>query len=295
MAFGAVAGLAVALLLLAPTSNRTAAAPELIPVRATLADESSPVAGGGYLAWSQAGAVYVQRGRAAPCKISAPRTLGAPGGLFGPVLSYTENSARGGRVLLMDLTAGRKAVVVPYRDSTVIYRAGVAGDTLLYGWRQRPSDGIVLRNVGDGSERTLAFASHRSVSDAASLDLGQLSGDFAVWTRCSRSCSVYRYDVRADVAVPLPTRTGTSQYASSVTRAGTAYVLESTARTRPQLVRYGADGRRTALLSLPRGTEVACTYAASEQGRTAVYLNLYRFSGRRTVHYDIYKVIDPAS
>ena len=136
------------------------------------------------------------------------------------------------------------------------------------------------RLAGDGSREIILY--DLSTRDATKLDEvgrrdtflepGQVNGDYAVWSRCTRGskCDVILYNIADGVKTRIP-NPGAFQYAPSVSPDGTVTFARSASGCgkRVRLLSSPLDGPATVLWQIPSGGDV---------GTTRVYVNA---KGRR--------------
>jgi hypothetical protein len=282
-----------------------AAADEGAPIRATRYFEERPIAGSGYLAWSQNSSkqprlarVYARAGTGKAFLVSR-RGQGYPGSITGTTLVYQEYlpSRRESSIRFYDL-ARKRHLVTPLGVNTGLWewRPSLSGDWLLFSRNDGRSESVVLRNVRTRSQVELDRG--RMPRDGNYGIAGQVNGNFAVWQRCPRGkpCSVVRYDIATRTKTPMPPPLGFVHYAPSVAPDGTTYL----GRSEPgcgesvELWRYPLVGEPAGLFSLPAGRDFFNTYVEARSapigGANDVYYDrascrgsasdLYRFTDR---------------
>ncbi len=154
---------------------------------------------------------------------------------------------------------------------------------------------LLLRNLVTGEVRVLDKLQNKN----GLLSAGQVSGNYAVWARCSPHprCQIRRYDIVAGARTILPVPTGKVVYSPSVTATGTAYYIRSNRGCGKyvELVKAPLAGSAEVLLALPNGYDADVTYAALRPPRgptptvTDVYFDRVR-CGRNI--WDIFRVED---
>lgn len=288
--------------LLAVTAS-AATAP--VAVKASSRNEVTPSAAGEYVAWAksrrgrpQIHDVWAQRGTAAPFKVNARGTTGWGGGIDGSRLVYQQvrNGYRSD-IRLFDLETHRRSRPAGVNTTRWEWGPTISGDWLLFARGVTYSSSrqqIVLRNLVTGEQRVLDTLRNKR----ASLEPGQVNGNYAVWTRCgSVDCDVFRYEIAARTKTPMP-RTGQVLYGPSVTASGTTYYDRGNrgCGAGTELVKTTVDGATVVLYSFPGGQDVGATYAVvipiRPPGRfttTRIYFERVTCSGSR---YDIFSLDD---
>lgn len=270
----------LAFVLLAATG---VAAVSRTPVIATRLNERQPAASESYLAWQQNSAghpkhydLYVLPIGGEKFKVNAAGTEGVTGAIDGTTLvfqQYRYNESRSD-LKLFDLVA--KTTSNPptgVNTKKWEYWPRLSGDWLLFGRHdvQSGNDDIVLFNLVTGEAQTLAHTSGWK----RELDPGQISGDFAVWAKGTRTAwDVFVYDIGAGTTTQVPNPNHKYQWGSSVTATGTVYYGRSAAGcgSSSGLMSYPLGGPATKVVSLARGSDFVSSYAVTNSdASTSVY------------------------
>lgn len=281
-----------------------------IPVKTSSRSELAPTAGGEWFAWTRSREnasgslldVWGQRGTEPAFKVNPRNTQGYTGGIDGGRLVYQlivgANASRSD-LRLFDLST-RRHLPVPRGVNTTRWECcgTISGDWLLH------SRGLVytkriqlllLRNLVTGEVRVLDKLQNKN----GLLSAGQVSGNYAVWARCSPHprCQIRRYDIAAGVRTILPVPTGKVVYSPSIAASGTAYYIRSNLGCGKyvELIKAPLDGGAEVLLALPNGYDADVTYATLKPPRgptpttTDVYFDRVR-CGRNI--WDIFRIED---
>jgi hypothetical protein len=243
-----------------------AATPELLLGRNKVG-EYQPVRGETYLAWQQntrqhpshydVFARLVAGGD--KFKVNAGGTQGAIGGIDGNKLVYQQ--FKGGRSDLKFFDLGTRARTSP--------PAGVNTDQWEY-WPSFSGDWLLFaRLYGNGARRIFLF--DLSTGDSRRLDSvrgagsdlapGQVSGDWAVWSKCRQGgCDVIRYHIPDGTKQTIP-NSGTRQHAPSVAPDGTVFFARGNARCggSVKLIRRPLLGDETVLWRISSGDDIGTT------------------------------------
>ena len=149
---------------------------------------------------------------------------------------------------------------------------------------------VQLHNMRTGEKRTLDSLRAKNTI----LVPGDVSGNFAVWMKCSggeRSCNVFRYDITARKTTRIPNH-GYFLYGPSVTTTGTMYFGRSRrgCGSSPKLVRLTPDGREQVIYSFSRRHDFLVTSVVElSPGTVRVYFDRVTCASRRA---DIYRLDD---
>ena len=275
-----------------------AAFPQL-GVRTTGAQEATPSADAEHLAWSQATrrsplwTLYVQRAGEQRVRVNRPRTHGFSGGFEGGTFVYQEARGRQSNLVLYDLAGGgRSAPPAGVNTRHWEWHPTVSGEWLLFGRQSYAAraDLVLLRNLVTGESRQLGRLAWggRTIAEP-----GQVSGNYAVWFRCTPACNVFLHDIAAGTTTRIPNPTGGNSTTPRSRDDGTVYFLRSGrgCGTSVRLVRHPLGGHSRVLASLGAGRDSGHTYAlGNDDGTTTVFFDRVRCSTRAR---DIVKVIDP--
>lgn len=248
-----------------------------IPVRTTPRNEVTPSASGDWLVWSRSRErgvspfdLFAQHGTDPAFKINRKDTQAYGGGIDGTRLLYqlirgqyaTESDLR-----LYDLQT-RRLTPLPAGVNTKNWECcgTISGDWILfsrgraYGTSRQQ---VILRNLVTGEQRVLDRLRNRD----GLLSAGQISGSFAVWTRCDPYpyCVVYRYDLATSSATALPTLPDKVAYSPAVNRYGTVYFIRSTrgCGRSVEIVKQPLTGGDEVLATLPNGRDADVMYAST--------------------------------
>ena len=289
--------------LLVGTSGAAPVSTSPVPVKASSRNELSPSAGGGFFTWakSRRGHPHVydvwgqQEGQAA-FKINAPGTSGFGGGIDGTRLVYQQIKRFDSDLRFFDLPTRRRSIV-SFAINTRHWEWGptVSGDWLLFtrGGSFERTQQVILWNLGNGEQRILDTRR----GTGGGLASGQVSGNFAVWSKCSaKTCDVFRYDIAAATKTAMP-RNGRLLYAPSVVPSGATYYVsgESTCGG-VDILKTTLDGTTFVEARTSRSRDIDSTYAVvlpgrppNEQPGARIYFESERCSNNRT---DIYSTDD---
>ena len=281
-----------------------------IPVKTSSRSELAPTAGGEWFAWTKSRGndsgslldVWAQRGTERAFKVNPRNTQGYTGGTDGSRLVYQlirGAEANRSDLRLFDLST-RRHVALPRGVNTTRWECcgTISGDWLLHSRGlvyTRNIQLLILRNLVTGEVRVLDKLQNKN----GLLSAGQVSGNYAVWARCSPHprCQIRRYDIVAGARTILPVPTGKVVYSPSVTATGTAYYIRSNRGCGKyvELVKAPLAGAAEVLLALPNGYDADVTYANLRPPRgptpsiTDVYFDRVR-CGRNI--WDIFRVED---
>ncbi|HJS69505.1 MAG TPA: hypothetical protein VJ744_01780 [Gaiellaceae bacterium] len=117
------------------------------------------------------------------------------------------------------------------------------------------------------------------------LWVGQVSGNYAVWYRCTvsnRRCNVRMHDIAAATTTVIP-NPGRQQYSASVTSDGTVYFIRSGrgCGNSVQVVRRPLGGPSNVVAAVGAGRDVQSIYALQHvDGTTTVYFDRIRCATR---------------
>ncbi len=294
--------LSVEVLALLTAAPRAAAQ---VPVKATQADEVSPVAGNGYFAWAQNSLrrphhfdVYAQKGNGRPFRVNAVDTQGMPGGISGRTLVYQQWRGMQSEIEFINLEK-RTRVKPPKGTNTRQWesRPSLSGPWLLFDRADRHGsfERVLLRNLQTGAQVELARTSKYPVDRVLA---GQVAGRFAVGTICQVRCAVFRYDISARkfTKVSPAVIPEAQDFAASVTDAGTLYLARTGSLNRcsqyqgVSLLRIPLrEERSTTIETIPPRTGIGSTYATMTRHKPVVYYSRGVCNANGS---DIYKISD---
>ena len=257
--------IALTSLVVAATDAR-AATPELLLGRNKVG-EYQPVRGDTYLAWQQNTRQHPShydvfaRPMAGGDKfrVNARKTQGANGSIDGDTLVYQQFNGKRSDLKFFDLgTRTRTSPPAGVNTDQWEYWPSFSGDWLLF-----------ARLYGNGARRIFLF--DLSTGDSRRLDgvrgagsdlaPGQVSGDWAVWSKCRQGdCDVIRYHIPDGTREKLP-NSGTRQHAPSVDPDGTVFFARANARCggSVKLIRRPLQGAETVLWRISSGDDIGTT------------------------------------
>lgn len=281
-----------------------------IPVKTSTRSELAPAGGGEWFAWTKSREnaqglldVWAQRGTEREFKVNPGNTQGYTGGIDGTRLVYqliAGANANRSDLRLFDLST-RRHLPLPRGVNTTRWECcgTISGDWLLHSRGlvyTRRIQLLLLRNLVTGEVRVLDKLQNKN----GLLSAGQVSGNYAVWARCSPHprCQIRRYDIAAGVRTILPVPSGKVAYSPSVDIAGTTYYVRSNRGCGKyvELVKAPLTGGTVVLLVFPNGYDADVTYATLRPARglappvTDVYFDRVR-CGQNL--WDIFRVEDP--
>jgi hypothetical protein len=277
--------------------------PQEHPVVATAADESSPAAGPGWIAWTRGstpgpvivlalGTVEIRREGGRARRVGPPGVLSAAGG--GDARTLAIQQVRGGSsdLELYDVASGK--LRDPPRGVNTReweWRGEISGRWLLFGRVDfgRQLYRVVLHDLATGRERVLAAVS----GHGAYAEPGQLNGRFAVWASCpDNACTIYRLRIgdRRPIRVPGPLY-GAAAYAASVSRTGVVYYAKGLLGCGRQvrIMRFAPGRPPRVVAALPPGYDLRFTTAADSPDATRILYDRVRCATKRS---DIYEIDD---
>ena len=247
-----------------------------------VARASLPVIDGLATGWSDAD------GRATFAPAAGPRTRFSKTGQ-----TYLSQGLDAGRAVLQHLRfaqrslgsdlelwqpAPKKRVTLPSGINTRRWEWGgaLSGDWLLFqrGEFDARSKSVRLVNLKTREKRTLITAKGRTIG----LEPGDLNGDYATFTRCTKHCRAYRYRLSTRRTTSLRPPGGTSDYASAVLADGTLYFVRSRSGCGKgvQIMRLDPGGTKPVQVTRVRG------------GHDVQKLDATQFAGTRIVVYERY-------
>lgn len=280
-----------------------AAAIQQEKVRATPANEQSPAAGGGFLAWTQYGEdtvdVFVKPPGEPAFKANSPNTFGFAGGIDGDRLAYQQAVGQDSDIKFMNLETRRRSnppagVNTPRWE----YSPSVSGDFLLFArlFVTHNDREVVLFNLDTKRRRIL----DESGLPTTTLGPSQVNGNFATWTRFSRTaCNVFVHDIEANRTRTIPNPGARCQYASSVGDDGTVYFVRSgfACGVNVEVRMDPADGPIETLIDFPDDRDAGNTFVVDlANGKDSVFYDPGRCTDEGSTIADIYRItVDPAA
>ncbi|HXV32851.1 MAG TPA: hypothetical protein VD769_02485 [Gaiellaceae bacterium] len=271
-----------------------------IGVRTTQAYEGYPAAGSDAIAWAQwprrngkFWTALVQRTGEPRVRVNRQRTDGYPGGIDGDTFVFQEARRPRSSIVFHDVATGARSAPPPGVNTRQWeWGPSISGDWLLFG-RQLPAqkrDQIILRNLATGESILLDQISWRGRRGATP---GQVSGNYAVWHRCTSLCNVFLYDIAAGTRTRLTGQAGRHHYYPAVTDDGTVYYVRSGrgCGASVRIVRHRLGGSPVVLTSFPARWEAARTSAVENADGSATLL--YDRFHCKQAPWDVFKVVDP--
>ncbi len=224
---------------------------------------------------------------------------GFAGGIDGSTVVYQVVDGFASDIRLYDVdTAVRSAPPAGVNTNEWEFQPRISGDWLLFG-RQFNSgpERVVLFNLMTSEQRILAKVTRRKDD----LFVGQLDGNWAVYTRCTSTCNVFRHNIGANTTAKVPKATGKKsvhQYAASVTPAGVVYLVRSGngCAVSVRIVRFfgpSDPAKGTVIAAFPKGLDGYTSWARpNTDGSTSVFYDRRRC--KANPNFDVYKLTDPA-
>ncbi|MGZ8567253.1 MAG: InlB B-repeat-containing protein [Actinomycetota bacterium] len=273
--------LAVVIPMLAATAPEARAATPSLLLGGPRVAEYQPIRGDNFLAWQQNTKsnpghydIYARSlGGGQKFKVNPSGTNGANGDIDGDVLVYQQFEGGKSQLRFFDLVGRTHSDPPPgVNTDEWEYWPSMSGNWLLFG---RLYDSglrrIILFDLSTNTARRL----DRSRGERWFLAPGQVSGDYAVWYKCSSDtdCDVFRYHIPDRTMEKIPNQGG-RLHAPSVTPDGTVFFARSRygCGTGVRLIAQPLEGEAVVLWSLPRsGDDIATTKAyVDAQGVTTI-------------------------
>lgn len=270
-----------------------------IPVLTTSAREQQPAAAPGYLLWGQNSSarpkhydVFIRPDAGTATKMNRAGSLGWSPGISGTTAIYQEVISGSSDLVFYDAITGTRSeppsgVNTKYWE----WRPSASGDWILFSRRnfsRHDWEKIILFNTS--THQSITIDQDDSVEPY--LAGGQVSGNFAVWTHCTKKCNVYRYDIDSGDTISIPNPV-TYQYDPAVTADGTVYYVRAGHHCGQavRMIRRDPGGTETTILTLPSGKEAWYNSATTNIDASA---SLYysRVSCKQGVPSDIYRIDD---
>lgn len=187
------------------------------------------------------------------------------------------NRALGSDLELFEL-APKKRLTLPSGVNTRSWEWGgaLSGDWLLFqrGEFDARLKSVRLINLKTHAKRTLHTARGRTTG----LEPGDLNGDYATYTLCTKGCRAYRYQLSTRKKISLRPPRGSSDYASAVLADGTVYFVRSRA----------GCGKGVQIMRLDPGAAKPVRVAHVAAGRDVQKLDATAYAGARIVLYERY-------
>ena len=193
----------------------------------------------------------------------------------------------------MDVVSHAKSAPAGINTPGWEWHPTISGDWILFGREPLVRDRwrVLLHNTS--TAQTITLADVQGTSTRA--DPGQVSGDYAVWDRCTHHvCNVYRYQISTGQTTRIPnTLTGQIQHFPSVTSTGTVYFVHSGdgCGRNVKLIEWVEGQPLNILVEFGPGREVFSTTqtVADQVAGTDVYFDKYNCRHGS----DIYKIVVP--
>jgi hypothetical protein len=230
-----------------------------------------------------------------------PRGDGDVGGIFyGRRIVYAQTHNGSYDLRVLDIPTGRRWAPRGVNTAKHEWLPSRSGAYLLFNRddREGSTTRVVLRDVTQTSSAETLLSSSGSADEY--VYAGQVRGKWAVWTKCTPVCDVYKRDILGGVTTVVGKPTSDpplSQYDASVTGDGTVYAVRSGAdpcNSTVEFIRFGSsdpiDG--TAIAQLVSGKFTTMTYARrNRNGTTDIFFSR---GSCTTYKSDIFKLRDPA-
>jgi len=196
-------------------------------------------------------------------RVNAVGTSGANGDIEGNLLVYQQFEGRGSGIKFFDLTTGARSYPPKGRQYETL---GILAEHVRPMVALRPPgaaeryETVILFDLTTGERRGLA----KVREEGRSLAPGQVSGDWAVWSRCpgDSPCNVTRYRISTDEAELIPNPDGREHHSPSVDARGNVFYVRGHGRcgSRVSLIRQPLEGDETVLWRLPNGDDIGRTH-----------------------------------
>ncbi|HEX2294632.1 MAG TPA: hypothetical protein VHN37_04920 [Actinomycetota bacterium] len=258
-------------------------------------EQSNPGAGSGYLLWSVGRSrggdnPLMARKRGKAFRVNPPRTSGYPGSVDGTKLVYQQVRGQRSDLRLYDVKRRRQVSTLDRMNTPGWeWHPSLSRGRVLFTRQRGKVSHVIVQSLRGGGPRILATARGQSA-----LVAGQISGSFAVWTKCGRTCDVYRINLGTGARTKMPRPARRINYGGSVTRDGTVYYLQSGygCGTNAEILRF-AGGRVTQIEDYPPGRDGFFTHADDANDRVLFETTICtpRGTGR---NYDVVSFRDSA-
>jgi hypothetical protein len=218
---------------------------------------------------------------------------GYVGGVDPPLVVYQQVAGRDTNLRLNDANSKTRPTL-PAGVNTFDWEwePSISGHWLLFGRQTASAQFVILQNLEPPEEQVVLDQGARF------RHAGQVNGDFAVWTRCTKTtCNVVRREIMPETDTVLPKPSTKYQYGAAVTSTGIVYVARSGPKCRAdvKMVRYfGAGdppgGKVVADLGT-KGRDFWSAYARDNaDGSVDVFYDRYVCGTGKS---DIYRINDP--
>jgi hypothetical protein len=251
-----------------------------------------------YFAWSQNSRARRQHFDAFLKRTGDPRVklntkgLGWVGGIDPPAVAYQQVVNGNANIRLYDADAQTRSVPpAGVNTSDWEWEPSISGDWLLFGRQTDPTQFVILHSLTTTTEVILD-------QGRRFRHPGQVNGDFAVWTRCTRTtCNVVRREITPATDTVLSKPSTKLQYGAAVTSTGIVYVARSGQKCGAdvKIVRYfGATDPAGGTIVADLGTNGRDFWSAyardNADGSVDVFYDRYLCNKNTS---DIYSVHDP--
>jgi hypothetical protein len=215
------------------------------------------------------------------------------GGVDPPLVVYQQVAGRDSNLRLYDANSKTRPTL-PAGVNTFDWEwePSISGHWLLFGRQTASAPFVILQNLEPPEEQVVLDQGARF------RHAGQVNGDLAVWTRCTKTtCKVVRMEIMPETDTVLPKPSTKYQYGAAVTSTGIVYVARSGPKCRAdvKMVRYfGAGdppgGKVVADLGT-NGRDFWSAYARDNaDGSVDVFYDRYVCGTGKS---DIYRINDP--
>jgi hypothetical protein len=254
--------------------------------------------GAEYFAWSQNARTRKNHFDAFLSRTGDPRVklnrkgLGYIGGIDPPVVAYQQVVKGNSDLKLYDVdTQARSDPPAGVNTSNWEWEPSISGDWLLFARQTNSAQFVILRSLTTAAKVVLDQG--RRFHHA-----GQVSDDYAVWTRCGKTaCNVVRRQLSTATDTVLARPADRFQYGAAVTSTGIVYVARSSPKCggSVKIARFfgagdAADGTVVADLGA-NGWDLWSAYARENDDESVdVFYDRLLCGGNKA---DIYRVHDP--
>jgi hypothetical protein len=283
------------------TAAHATAVTDGTPAVATAANEFTPAYATGYLTYSSnsTGAPkkyneYVLPDGGSRFKVNPSGTFGFGGGIDGTTLAYQLVSRTGSDVALYDVSTKSALPTPPGLDTRWWeWAPSLSGNYVLFNrnninMAKRQWQKVVLFNTSTDASTTLKMVK----SGKPFLSAGEVNGNYATWTMCTRTCNVYLYDIGAKTTTKIPNPSGSPQYYPAVTADGTVYFAASGSKcgASVKILREPLASSPTTIVNVSHGYDVQQSINVFTNPDTSVTLFYPRMACFGNYYSDIYTV-----